>query len=327
MKIKALSGVLGVAAFIAVAAGGLHPAVAQYPDRPLTVIVPFPPGGASDVTARLVSPKLSEQLGQSVVVDNKAGANGAIGAAAVKQAKPDGYTLLVGSIGVFGINPALFRDLRYDPLKDFDLLSVIVRTPNVLVVNPSFPAKTVGELVEYLKKNPDKVSFASSGTGSSDHLTAALFLEKTGATGVHVPYKGGGPAINDLVAGQVNASFQNLGAIVQQVRAGKLRALAVTSATRVPALPDVPTMAEAGVKDLEVYSWQAAAAPRGLPAAVKEKLVADLAAAARSPDVKAQFEQLGFEVVAGTGQQFDTFLAGEIGRWRQVIEAAKITVE
>lgn len=323
MKLKAF----GILAFAAVAIAGLQPALAQYPDRPVTVIVPFPPGGASDVTARIVSPKLSERLGQSVVIDNKAGANGAIGAVALKQAKPDGYTLLIGSIGVFGINPALFKDLRYDPLKDFDLLSVIVRTPNVLVANPDFPANSVAELLEYLKKNPDKVSFASSGTGSSDHLTAALFLQKTGTTGVHVPYKGGGPAINDLVAGHANVSFQNLGAIAQQVRSGKLKALAVTSANRAAALPNVPTIGEAGVKDLEVYSWQAAAAPKGLPAAVKTKLETDLVEAAKAPDIKAQFEQLGFEVVASTGAQFETFLAGEIARWKQVIETGKITVE
>ncbi len=323
MKLKAF----GILAFAAAAIAGLQPAQAQYPDRPVTVIVPFPPGGASDVTARIVSPKLSERLGQSVVIDNKAGANGAIGAAALKQAKPDGYTLLIGSIGVFGINPALFKDLRYDPLKDFDLLSVIVRTPNVLVANPDFPANSVAELLEYLKKNPDKVSFASSGTGSSDHLTAALFLQKTGTTGVHVPYKGGGPAINDLIAGHANVSFQNLGAIAQQVRSGKLKALAVTSANRAPALPNVPTIGEAGVKDLEVYSWQAAAAPKGLPAAVKTKLETDLVEAAKAPDIKAQFEQLGFEVVASTGAQFETFVAGEIARWKQVIETGRIIVE
>ncbi len=328
MKVK-LSGLatLGALALAAAAVVGVQPALAQYPDKPVTVIVPFPPGGASDTTARQVAPKLAERLGQSVLIDNKAGANGAIGAGALKQAKPDGYTLLVGSIGVFGINPALFKDLRYDPLKDFDLLSVLVRTPNVLVANPSFPVNSVAELIEYLKKNPDKVSFASSGTGSSDHLTAALFLQKTGTTGLHVPYKGGGPAINDLISGHANVSFQNLGAIAPHVRAGKLKALAVTSGTRAAALPDVPTMAQAGVKDLEVYSWQAAAAPKGLPAAVKAKLEADIAAAAKSPDVKAQFERIGFEVVASSGADFDKFAAAEIARWKQVIEGAKISAE
>ena len=317
---------LSILAFVLTAFAGLS-AQAEYPDRPVTVIVPFPPGGASDMTARLLTKKLAERVGQSVVVDNRGGANGSIGAAALKQAKPDGYTFLVGSIGVFGINPALFKDLRYNPLEDFDLLSVAVRTPNVLVANPGFPANTVAELVEYLKKNPDKVTFASSGTGSSDHLTAALFLQKTGTTGIHVPYKGGGPAISDLMSGHANVSFQNLGAIAQHVKSGKLKALGVTSAARAPALPDVPTMAEAGVKDLEVYSWQAAAAPKGLPADVRKKLEAELIASATAPDIKAQFEAVGFEVVASNGDEFAKFLTGEIARWKNVIEVGKIAAE
>ena len=317
---------LSILAFVLTAFASLS-AQAEYPDRAITVIVPFPPGGASDMTARLLTKKLAERVGQSVVVDNRGGANGSIGAAALKQAKPDGYTFLVGSIGVFGINPALFKDLRYNPLEDFDLLSVAVRTPNVLVANPGFPANTVAELVEYLKKNPDKVTFASSGTGSSDHLTAALFLQKTGTTGIHVPYKGGGPAVSDLISGHANVSFQNLGAIAQHVKSGKLKALGVTSAARAPALPDVPTMTEAGVKDLEVYSWQAAAAPKGLPADVRQKLEAELIASATAPDIKAQFEAVGFEVVASNGDEFAKFLTGEIARWKNVIEVGKIAAE
>jgi len=301
------------------------PVNAQFPERNVTVIVPFPAGGASDMTARLVSGKLSERLKQPVVIDNRAGANGAVGSVALKQMPADGYTLMIGSIGVFAINPALFKDLRYDPQKDFDLLSVAVRTPNVLVANPGFPANNVKELIEHLKKTPGKVTFASSGTGSSDHLTAALFWQKTGTSGIHVPYRGGGPAINDLIAGHANVSFQNLGAIAQQVKAGKLKALAVTSNQRVATLPDVPTMAEAGVKDLEVYSWQAAAAPKGLPAAVKAKLEAELIASAQSPDVKAKFEAVGFDVVASNSSQFTQFLNEEIARWRTVIETGKIT--
>jgi tripartite-type tricarboxylate transporter receptor subunit TctC len=300
---------------------------ADYPERNITVIVPFPPGGASDVTGRLITAKFAERVGQTVVVENKPGANGSLGAVALKQAQPDGYTLLVGSIGVFAINPALFKDLRYDPLKDFDLLSVIVRTPNVLVAHPGFPANTVAELIDYLKKNPDKVTFASSGTGSSDHLTAALFWQKTGTTGIHVPYKGGGPAINDLIGGHANVSFQNLGAIAQQVKAGSLKALAITSEKRNAALPGVPTMAEAGVKDLEVYSWQAAAAPKGLPASIKARLEAELAASANAADVKAKFEAVGFDVVANNGAAFEKFAADEISRWKSVIETGKITAE
>jgi tripartite-type tricarboxylate transporter receptor subunit TctC len=319
--------ILANRAFVAVAmlTVATASARAEYPERNITIIVPFPAGGASDMTARLIAPRLSERLKQTVVIDNRAGANGAVGSVALKLAPADGYTLLIGSIGVFAINPALFKDLRYDPQNDFDLLSLAVRTPNVLVVNPGFPASNVRELIEHLKKNPDKITFASSGTGSSDHLTAALFWQKTGTTGIHVPYRGGGPAVNDLIAGHANVSFQNLGAIAQQVKAGRLKALAVTSNKRTDILPDVPTMAEAGVQDLEVYSWQAAGAPKGLPAAVKAKLESELAASAQSPDVKAKFEAVGFDVVGSNGEAFAKFVAAEIARWKTVIETGKIT--
>jgi tripartite-type tricarboxylate transporter receptor subunit TctC len=316
---------LAAVAVTAVAAIPAH--AAEYPERNITIVVPFPAGGASDMTARLIAGKLSERVKQTVVVDNRAGANGAIGSVSLKQAPADGYTLLIGSIGVFAINPALFKDLRYDPQKDFDPLSLAVRTPNVLVANPGYPANNVRELIEQLKANPGKVTFASSGIGSSDHLTAALFWQKTGTTGIHVPYRGGGPAINDLIAGHANVSFQNLGAIAEQVKGGRLKALAVTSSNRVATLPGVPTMLEAGVKDLEVYSWQAAAAPKGLPAAVRAKLEAELAASAQSPDVKAKFEAVGFDVVASNGSQFAAFMADEIARWKAVIETGKITPE
>jgi tripartite-type tricarboxylate transporter receptor subunit TctC len=315
----------GTVAALAILAVAATPARAEYPERNITVIVPFPAGGASDMTARLITPKLSERVKQTVVIDNRAGANGSLGAVALKQAPADGYTLLIGSIGVFAINPALFKDLRYDPQKDFDLLSLAVRTPNVLVANPGFPVANVRDLIDHLKKNPGKTTFASSGTGSSDHLTAALFWQKSGTTGIHVPYRGGGPAINDLIAGHANVSFQNLGAIAEQVKAGRLKALAVTSGKRTDILPDVPTMAEAGVQDLEVYSWQAAGAPKGLPAAVRAKLEAELAASARSPDVKAKFEAVGFDVVGSNGEEFAKFVAAEISRWKTVIETGKIT--
>jgi tripartite-type tricarboxylate transporter receptor subunit TctC len=196
-----------------------------------------------------------------------------------------------------------------------------------LVTSPQFPAKNVAELIAYLKKNPDKVTFASSGVGSSDHLTAALFWQKTGTTGIHVPYKGGAPAISDLMGGHADVSFQNLGAVAQQIKGGKLKALAVTSDKRADALPDVPTIAEAGVADLVVYSWQAAAAPKGLPAEVRTKLETELNAAANSPDVKKQFTDLGFDVVATTGAQFADFLKAEVDRWKSVVETGKITVE
>lgn len=297
---------------------------AGFPDRPITVVVPFPAGGASDSTARFLTPKMSEVLGQPVVVDNKPGANGGTGAAHVAKSPADGYTLLVGSIGVFSINPALYPTLPYSPQKDMDLLTQAVRTPNVLVASPNFPANTVQELVEFLKKNPNKVTFASSGIGSSDHLTAALFWQKTGTQGVHVPYKGGGPAINDLMGGHADVSFQNLGSVANQIRAGKLKLLAVTAAERTPLFPDTPTMAQAGVP-LEVYSWQAAAAPKGLPADVKAKIEAALQAAMKDPEVKKKFNDIGFEVVASSPADFTAFQAKEEAMWKKVVQDGNIT--
>ncbi len=300
---------------------------APFPDKPVTIVVPFPPGGASDSTARFIAPKMQEALGQPVVIENRPGANGSTGGGLVKQAKADGYTLLVGSIGVFAINPALFPNLPYNPAKDFDLLTVAVRTPNVLVANPSFPANNVAELIEYLKKNPNTVTFASSGNGSSDHLTAALFWQKTGTTGIHVPYKGGGPAIADLIGGHADVSFQNLGAVASQIKAGKLKILAVTAAERNPLFPDVPTAKQAGVDGLEVYSWQAAAAPKGLPSEVQAQLSKALGAALGDPATKARFNELGFDVVANSPEEFAKFQAAEEARWRTVVTQGKIVTQ
>lgn len=298
---------------------------AGFPEKPITIVVPFPPGGASDTTARAVAPKLQEALGQPVVVENRPGANGSTGAAIVKESAPDGYTVLVGSIGVFAINAALFPDLPYSPSKDLDLLTVFVRTPNVLVANPDFPANSVQELVDHLKKNPNKVTFASSGNGSSDHLTAALFWQKTGTTGVHVPYKGGGPAIADLIGGHANVSFQNLGAVTGHIKAGKLKVLGVTADERNPVFPDTPTLKEAGVDGVVVYSWQAAGAPKGLPADVKAKLAEGLINGAKDPQVSARFKEMGFDVVANTPEEFVKFQADEEARWRQVVKDGNIT--
>lgn len=317
-------------ALFAIAAGLLvtTAAVAQsWPQKPVSVIVPFPAGGSSDTIARMLAAPLNEKLGQPFVVENKPGATGSIGAAAVKRAPADGYTMLVAPISVYAINPFLQKNLPYDPVKDFDLLTVAVRAPNVLVAHPSFPANTVSELIAYMKKNPGKVSFASSGAGSSDHLTAALFWQKTGTDGLHVPYKGGAPAVSDLLAGQTNVSFQNINAIVQHVKAGKLKALAVTGEKRSELLGNVPTLAEAGIKDVEVYSWQAVAAPRGLPKDVKSKLHAALVASLNDPQMRAKLAESGFEVVANTPEQFAKFENQELQRWKTVIETGNITAE
>jgi tripartite-type tricarboxylate transporter receptor subunit TctC len=296
----------------------------QYPERPVTIVVPFTPGGSSDITARTVAAKLQESLGQTFVIDNKPGANGSLGGKFVANAKPDGYTLFVGSIGVFAINPVLYKDLGYDPRKDYDLLSVVVRTPNALVTRANFPAKNMAEFIDYLKKNPGKVSFASSGTGSSDHLTAALFWQKTGTSGIHVPYKGGSAAHLDLIAGNADVSFQNLGSITQHVKAGKMKLLAVTSEKRDSTVPDVPTLSEAGVTGIVVYSWQAFAAPKGLPANVKARLQPALTNAIKHPDTVKKFNDIGFEVVGSTPEEFNRFLNDELSRWKQVVDAGGI---
>jgi tripartite-type tricarboxylate transporter receptor subunit TctC len=303
------------------------PATAAYPDKPVTVVVPFPPGGSTDTIARTLAPRLATTLGQPFVVENQPGATGAIGATRVKRAPPDGYTILVASIGVYATNPFLQKGLQYDPAKDFDLLTVAVRAPNVLVVNPAIPAKNVAELIDYLKKNPDKVSFATSGAGSSDHLTAALFWQKTGTTGIHVPYKGGAPAISDLLAGHAQVSFQNINAVLGHIRSGKLRALAVTGDKRSPALPDVPTLAEAGVREVDVFSWQAVAAPKGLPRDVRDKLHGALVKGLQDPEVVKTLSDQGIEVVGNTPEQFDKFLNEELARWKRVIETGKITLD
>jgi tripartite-type tricarboxylate transporter receptor subunit TctC len=218
----------------------------------------------------------------------------------------------------------LYKNLGYETARDFDLLSVAVRTPNALVTRPDFPANTMGEFVEYVKKNPGRVSFASSGTGSSDHLTAALFWQKTGTSGIHVPYKGGSAAHMDIIAGNADCSFQNLGSITQHVKAGKMKLLAVTGSTRDPSVPNVPTLTEAGIPGIEVYSWQAFVAPKGLPANVKARLQPALIAAIRNPDTVKKFTDQGFEVVGNSPAEFDKFLAEEVARWKQVVEVGGI---
>jgi tripartite-type tricarboxylate transporter receptor subunit TctC len=317
---------MGLRKLLSIAAGVVLAAAAhaQYPTRTVTVVVPFTPGGSSDITARTISQKMSETLGQSFIIDNKPGANGGLGATYVAKAAPDGYTLFVGSIGVFAINPVLYKDLGYEPKRDFDLLSVAVRTPNALVAHANFPPNTVAELIEYCKKNPNQVSFASSGTGSSDHLTAALFWQKTGTTGIHVPYKGGSAAHLDLISGTVNVSFQNLGSITNHVRGGKMKIIAVTSDKRDPTFPNTPTMAEAGVAGLDVFSWQAFVAPKGLPKDVKDKLLPALIAAMKDPAIVKKFNDIGFEVVAGSPAEFAAFLDVELVRWKQVVDAGGI---
>lgn len=296
-----------------------------WPDKPVTLVVPFPPGGSTDTVARAIAPKLQQALGGTFLIDNKPGAGGTIAAAQVTRAPADGSTFFVTSLGPLVIAPHLLKAPAYDALKDFDTISVLVQAPNVLVVPAASPHKSVADLIAHHKANPGKTSFASSGNGSSDHLTAALFWQQTGTSGSHIPYKGGAPAVQDLLGGQVDASFQNVNAVVQHVNAGKLKALAVTGDKRSPVLPNVPTLAEAGVKNVDVYSWQAIVGPKGLPPAVRAKMHEAVVAALADPQVKQRFTDLGFEIVGNTPAQFASFQQREFVRWKQVIETGKIT--
>jgi tripartite-type tricarboxylate transporter receptor subunit TctC len=298
-----------------------------WPSKPVTLLVPFPPGGSTDMIARTLGPKLQEKLGGTFIVDNKAGAGGTLGAAAAKRAAPDGYTILVSSLGPFVIGPHLIKGVAYDPLKDFDYITVAVQAPNVLAVPANSPHKTLADVLAFHKANPGKMSFASAGNGTSDHLTAELFWQQTGTTGLHTPYKCGAPAMSDLLGGQVDATFMNINTGIANIKAGKLKALAITSSKRSPLLPDVPTMEESGVQGVTVYSWQAFAAPKGLPADIKTKLHDALVAGLNDPQVKPKLLELGFEVVGNTPEQFTAFQATEFARWKKVIEVGKITAD
>ena len=298
-----------------------------YPSKPVKIVIPFVAGGSSDIVGRAIGSKFQEMLGQPAVVENKPGANGSIAAEFVAKSDPDGYTILVGSIGVFSINAALFKDLRYHPVRDFAPITLAVTTPNVLITRPDLPANTMKELVEFAKKNPGKLSYCSSGTGSSDHLTGEVFKQGAGITAVHVPYKGGAACQTDIMGRQIDISFQNLGAVTNYIKAGKMKALAVTATARNPQIPNVPTAAEAGFPELVVTSWQAAAAPAKTPRDVVMRLNDAMVRTLRAPEIRERMTQIGFDVVAGTPEEFGRFMKEEVERWTKVVERGGIKAE
>jgi tripartite-type tricarboxylate transporter receptor subunit TctC len=302
-------------------------AAQAWPSKPVTLLVPFPPGGSTDMIARTLGPKLQEKLGGTFIIENKAGAGGTVGAGQAKRAAPDGSTIFVSSLGPFVIGPHLIKGVPYDPLTDFDYITVAVQAPNVLAVPANSPHKSFADVMKFMRANPDKMTFASAGNGTSDHLTAELLWQETGTKATHVPYKGGAPAMADLLAGQVDATFMNINTGLPNIKAGKLRALAITSAKRSPLLPDVPTMDELGFKGVTVYSWQAFAAPKGLPADIKSKLHDAIVAGLNAPDVKPKLLELGFEIVGNSPADFTAFQAAEFARWKKVIEVGKITAD
>jgi len=314
-----------VVALYAFAAGGAQ--AQAWPSKPIKVVIPFVAGGSSDIVGRAMGSKFQEFLGQPAIVENKPGANGSIAAEYVAKADPDGYTVLVGSIGVFSINAALFKDLRYNPVRDFAPITLAVTTPNVLITRPDLTANTMKELVEFAKKNPGKLSYCSSGTGSSDHLTGEVFKQGAGVTAVHVPYKGGAACQTDIMGKQIDISFQNLGAVTNYIKAGKMKALAVTAASRNPQIPGVPTTIESGFPDLVVTSWQAAAAPAKTPREVVMKLNDAMVRTLRSADIRERMNQIGFDVVAGTPDEFGQFMKAEVERWTRVVERGGIKPE
>jgi tripartite-type tricarboxylate transporter receptor subunit TctC len=302
-------------------------AAQSYPAKPVTWVVPFPPGGGTDISARTVATKLTEKWKQSVVIENRSGAAGILGTDAVAKARPDGYTLLIVNVGITSINPALYPRLPYNPETAFTPISLICELPFVLMASPSFAPNSVKELVAYAKANPGKVTFASSGQGGSPHLTAEIFQLATGTRMTHVPYKGGGQAMPDLMAGHVDLLFASVLESSGHIKSGKLKGLAVTHAKRSPALPDVPTLAEAGVKDAESGSWIALLAPAATPAAIVAKIGADLKEAVAASDVKEKLIAQGAVPQASTPAELQALINSDLARYGRIIREKGLKAE
>ena len=315
------------AATLAVAFAPLAFAQSTYPTRPIRLIVPFPPAGTTDILARAVAQKLSETWGQQVVVENHPGAGGNIGSDIVAKASPDGYTLLMGTVGTHAINPSLYSKMPYDHVKDFVPVILVAGVPNVLVVNPSLPVKSVRELIDYAKANPGKLNFASSGNGTSIHLSGELFKTMTGVQMTHVPYKGSSPALTDLMGGQVQLMFDNLPSSLSFIKAGKLRALAVTSSERSATLPELPTLAESGLPGFEASSWFGVLAPAGTPKDIVDKINGAVAAWLATPEAKEKLLSQGALVAGGTPEAFTKHIAAETAKWAKVVKASGAHVD
>ena len=322
MAAALLGGVIGL--------GTLAPALAQdgYPNKVVRMIVPFAAGGTTDIFARFVADRLSHQLGQQVIVENRGGAGGNIGADAVAKAQPDGYTILMGTVGTHAINSSLYAKMPYDPVKEFEPVAYAAGVPNLMVVNPkNVKATTVKDFIAEAKAASKKFNMASAGNGTSIHLSGELFKQMTGVEMPHVPYRGSGPAINDLVAGQVDVMFDNLPSSIEQAKAGNLRAIAVTSAERSPALPNTPTIAESGLPGFEATSWFAVFAPKGTPPAIVKKLNEEIRKAVETPETRRRLEDLGGVIKPMTPEELGALVKSELEKWAKVVKAAGARLE
>ncbi|PDT75746.1 ABC transporter substrate-binding protein [Bradyrhizobium sp. C9] len=301
---------------------------ADYPTRPIKLVVPYAAGGPTDVLGRIVGEYLGRDLKQVVVVENKAGAQGAIGAEAVARSDPDGYTLFVTAASIFVLNPLLYKKLPYDPAKDFRLLSVITDAPMIMEVNPSVPAKTIAEFVAYAKKNPGKLNFGSAGTGGTVHLAGEMFKQMAGVEMTHVPYKGAGPALQDLLSGNIQLMFDTLGTALPPVKSGMLRALGVSSTERIPDLPDLPTIAESGYPGYAVSVWYGIAAPSKVPDEIAGKIKASLDRALNDEAFRASLVRIGFPPLRVKSQaEIDRFVGADRARWAGVVKALNISLD
>lgn len=319
-----------VLAGLASAAASLVPMPAfaqQWPSKPIRFVIPYPPGGASDVTARTLGAKLQEALGQPVVIENRPGANGIIALESVARAPADGYTILMANLGPNAINPAVYAKLPYDAINDFAPIMLTTLVPQVLVVNPQLPIKTLPELIAYAKQNPGKLNYASAGIGASNHLSGELFNSMAGIKMEHIAYKGDTPAMTDVAAGTVSVMFPTAIAAAPHTKAGRLRPIAVTSKKRIGSMPDVPTVGEAGVPGFEAVSWGGIMAPAGTPKPVIDRLHAEFLRILKMPDVAEKLQSLGAEVVASTPDEFAAYLRDEIAKWTKVARDANVKLD